>query len=119
MNDKAILIVDDDPDLCSLLTNVLKRLQFYIDCAYSWNEASQKIKDLNPFMILLDHNLPDGKGLNLISSIKKKHKCKVIIMSADPSPIVKTLALKRGADDYIEKPFKFEEISAIVLEHNN
>jgi DNA-binding response OmpR family regulator len=40
-------------------------------------------------------------------------------MSADPSPFIKTLALKRGADDYIEKPFKGEEISNRVLEYEN
>ncbi|HEY2350515.1 MAG TPA: response regulator [Puia sp.] len=119
MKGRAILIVDDDPYLCTLLTNVFERLQFQVECANSLNEALQIIGKLKPFLVLLDHYLPDGKGLNLINNIKKKYHCRVIVMSADPSPFIKTLALKRGADDYIEKPFKGDEISNRVLEYEN
>lgn len=114
MNQKSILIVDDDPDLCTLMTNALKRLHFLVECTYSLKDGLKRISEIQPFLIFLDHNLPDGKGLNVINNIKKKSRCKVIVMSADPSHFVRTLALKRGADDFIEKPFKTEDITTIA-----
>ena len=114
MNSNAILVVDDDPDLCMLMANALKRLQFRVECANTLNEGIEKIMEFHPFLIFLDHNLPDGKGINFINRLKEKIKCKVIVMSADPSPLLRSIAIKRGADDFIEKPFKTDALKGIL-----
>ena len=107
---KTVLIIDDEKDLCRLLTIALKREKFGVDCAYSLAEARSKLLE-HPSIVLLDNNLPDGSGLDFFKEhLDAFHKSCVIMISADVKPETKKDALREGISIFLQKPF---EVGAI------
>ena len=100
-----LLLVDDEIDICLLLTGVLQKLGFQTAYAHSLKEAKEKLLVGNDYAaIFLDLNLPDGVGYKLIPEIKKvNRKAKVIVLSAYDSE--RTKIDQKGADFFIAKPF--------------
>jgi DNA-binding response OmpR family regulator len=115
MNTLTILIVDDDPDLCHLLGGILRMKKFEVGVAPDLRTASDCIKDINPSIIFLDHNLPDGTGIDFISTINEiNNQIKIVVMTADSTPGIETKALSMGADHFLVKPFSFAIINNVV-----
>ena len=111
---QTVLIIDDERDLCSLLTIALKKEKFYVECAYSLAEASKKLLR-HPSIVLLDNNLPDGSGLDFF----KEHpnaffKSCVIMISADVKPETKKEALREGIRFFLQKPFAVRTIKEAI-----
>jgi DNA-binding response OmpR family regulator len=107
---RKILIVDDEHDFCDLIILMLQREPYHIDCAYTLKEASGFLKKETPDVVLLDHNLPDGTGLEFFKKRKGAfHDTKVILMSADPSAETKRQAEDVGIQ-FLEKPFGIRKI---------
>ena len=110
-----ILIVDDDPDLCHLLGGILRTRNFNVGVAPDLESATHCIAELNPSIIFLDHNLPDGTGIEFIKTINALNKhIKVIVMTADSTPGIETKALNQGADHFLVKPFSYAIINRVV-----
>ena len=88
---------------------------FLFDLASDFRSASDRIALYNYDCIVLDINLPDGNGFNLLEILHKEGKTEgVIILSARDSLDDKLKGLALGADDYLTKPFYFSELNARI-----
>ena len=114
---RRILIIDDEKDLCELVHLILKDESFQIDCAYSIQQGIAKWEDQLPHIVLLDHRLPDGLGLDILEKYPTLlNKTKVIMITADTMPKTKTLALSMGIHFFIQKPFSLKLIGKLINE---
>jgi len=117
MSDLTILIVDDDPDLCHLLGGILRMRTFKVGVAPDLKTATDCIQQIKPSLIFLDHNLPDGTGIDFISHINSFDKnIKIVVMTADSTPGIDTRAMANGADHFLVKPFTHAIVNGVVDE---
>ena len=118
--DKAackILIVDDEGDVCYLLSKLLKQKELEFEHVNTLAQAEILLKEETPDIVFLDHNLPDGLGINFIDYIKDNYPyIKIVMITAHDSAMTKNRALKKGADLFITKPFTSEQIYNCVDE---
>ncbi|MCM2282495.1 MAG: response regulator transcription factor [Bdellovibrionaceae bacterium] len=109
-----ILIVEDHSTLRTTLHSILQAEGFEVEMAEDLAAARQRLKPI-PDLILLDWMLPDGQGIDLLSTLPKSEpRAAVIILSARADTIDKVLGLEMGAHDYITKPFEPRELIARV-----
>lgn len=112
----SILIIDDELEVCQLLELFLTKKSKKAAHAVTLKEGEKKFRDMKPDLLLLDHNLPDGYGIQNIPAFKKEFPdSKIVIMSAMSD--LKTQALEKGADYFIEKPISFSALNAILMHH--
>lgn len=110
-----ILIVEDEPQMLENMKQTLELEHYTVESAPDYATASNKINNYDYDCILLDINLPDGNGLQLLSQLKSLGKIDaVIIVSAKNSLDDRLLGLNEGADDYLAKPFHMAELHARV-----
>ena len=110
-----ILIVDDDRIVRNNLLQHLVLEGYSVDAASTSEEALEQIGSNEYDCILLDLNLPDGDGLNILRELKREKKeCGVIILSSRTETEDRISGLNLGADDYIPKPFSMRELSARI-----
>jgi len=108
---RDILIVEDEKDLCELLSDVLRPKRYNVSVANTKKEAMASLKRSPPDLVFLDLKLPDGDGMDLISKIKKTNpKTTINIISAYGSEESKEAAKKKGVYNFIDKPFTEKEI---------
>lgn len=111
---RKILIIEDDRGLNQGIVMALKREEYdFIQC-YSLLEAKKILKNEKTDLILLDINLPDGNGYDLLREIKEKYSYPVIIVTANDMEIDEVMGLELGADDYITKPFSLMVLRARI-----
>ena len=110
-----ILIVEDERSMAEILRRMLLQERCVVECASTYSAAEEKIALYGYDCILLDINLPDGSGLDLLERIKASDRHGgVIIISARDSIDDKVAGLGAGADDYLAKPFHLAELSARI-----
>ncbi len=114
------LIVEDEIDICFLLTGILRKKNLQTSFVNTIHEAQILLKTSHPAIIFIDNNLPDGYGVDFIQQIKYTHpSIKIIMITADDTLANKNKALNTGADFFIGKPFTRDAINKtldIVLE---
>ncbi len=111
-----ILLVEDETELAKSILRFFKDQQFLCEWVFNFDQAKEKISLHSYDCILLDLNLPGGKGLDLLEHLRKQQKEDgVIIISANNSIEDKIKGLHIGADDYLTKPFHLSELSARVF----
>ena len=109
------LIIDDEIDICYLLSGILRNKNIQSNYVNSLGEAAQALKKYDPEIIFLDNHLPDGMGVDFISQLKKNHPAsKVIMITAYDTPADRRRALVEGADLFIAKPFSRDVIYQTV-----
>lgn len=115
MANELILVVDDDNDLREFTVSCLREEGFKVIEAKNGREAIDAIQE-NPLkMVLLDLNLPDIDGEDVLQKIKNKDRLlPVIVISGKQSVSSKVLTLGLGADDYITKPYSEDELIARI-----
>ena len=108
-----ILIVEDDKIVAKQLSKLLSAEKYSCDIAYGYKDA-QKCVDKNSYgLILLDWNLGDGDGLELLKEIREfEIKTPVLMLSANSEIDDKVAVLDSGADDYLCKPYSNVELLA-------
>ena len=109
-----ILVVDDDQNICELLTLYLEKEGYTVVCANDGLEALEVFKDENPDLIILDIMLPGMDGKDVCKQIKRKDDVPILMLSAKAETFDKVLCLELGADDYVVKPFEAKELVARV-----
>lgn len=103
---KRVLIVDDEADICLLLSGLLRRLGYQPTCANFIEDGRQCLHSQRFDAIFLDLNLPDGLGFDLLPIIKEEQTdAKVIMISAFDGQTERRRATEQGADYFIGKPF--------------
>ena len=114
---RKALIVDDETDICYLLSNILKQKNIQTVFAGSLAEADRVLKTSGYFYyVFLDNHLPDGLGINQIKRWKDKFPCThVIMITAHDSYEERRKASKDGADDFIAKPFSKDIILKAIV----
>jgi DNA-binding response OmpR family regulator len=114
---KSILIIDDETDLCELIRLILKDQNYKVSCAFSLEEGKKKWTKLEPAVILLDQNLPDGSGLSLVElNPSLLLNSRVIMITADSRPETKNRAEMARIDHFIQKPFSLKLIRELLKE---
>ena len=105
------LIVDDEIDVCYLLSSILKFKNLQASYVNSIGEAKRVLKEDHHSIIFLDNHLPDGFGVNFIREIKKLDPgIKIIMITAQDTNNDKNEAYEQGVDQFIGKPFTRETI---------
>lgn len=108
---KKILIVDDDRELRDHLTEVLEADGYQTEGAASAKEAHEKLSAEEFDIVLLDYMMPKKSGIDALIEIKGlRPKAKVVMITAFASIENAIEAIKKGASDYISKPFKIEHL---------
>lgn len=109
--DTTVLIIDDEPDICFMLSSILKKKALASVSVHTIGEAGTYLRVKTPSLVFLDNNLPDGKGIDFLRGIKKDYpEVKVVMITAYDTYFDKTDALMRGADEFIGKPFTRQNI---------
>lgn len=110
-----ILIVEDEVRLSGVLQKGLKKLGFAVDAAYDGEEALYSVQINSYDLIILDLNLPKIGGFDVLKKIRTNNDTtKILILSAKNQVEDKVRGLDLGANDYLEKPFDFLELSARI-----
>lgn len=122
MENKKILVVDDDQNICELLRLYLEKDGFETVVANDGGQALQLAQIHNPDLILLDIMLPVLDGWQVCREIRKTSNVPIIMLTAKGETFDKVLGLELGADDYVTKPFDTKEVVArmkAVLRRSN
>ncbi len=108
-----VLLVEDDHVLGSAIHSHIEHQGHGVDWVTRLDEASDACRTVEYGVILLDLSLPDGRGLDFLGALRKRHdKTPVIITTAQDQVAVRIDGLNAGADDYLVKPFDLGELTA-------
>lgn len=105
-------IIDDEKDICYLLSNMLRQKAIKTESASTLGEAMIALQGKDPEIIFLDNHLPDGLGVNFIKRLKHDHPLsKIIMVTAHDTASDRTKAMNEGADYFMGKPFSREAVN--------
>lgn len=108
-----LLLIDDDQELCELLSSWLTQEGFQITACHDTASARRALAAQAPDAVVLDVMLPDGNGLELLKQLRSEHaELPVLMLSARGEPLDRILGLELGADDYLAKPCDPRELTA-------
>jgi two-component system, OmpR family, response regulator CpxR len=108
-----LLLIDDDQELCELLTSWLSQEGFHVRACHDGLSARKALSESSPDAVVLDVMLPDGSGLELLKQLRNDHPdLPVLMLSARGEPLDRILGLELGADDYLAKPCDPRELTA-------
>lgn len=114
---KTILIVDDEKELCKILSDSLSQNHYRMLVAFDGKRALQLVKEEKPDLILLDIKMPRMNGIEVLKKIKKmKKEIVVIMLTAHGTLETARKAMKLGAYDYLTKPFDLFNLKSLVKE---
>lgn len=110
-----ILLVEDETEVANALWRKLKQMDFAVDCVGSLAEARGIMGVYRYSLIILDRRLPGGDGVALVPEIRKTQTgARILILSACDKTEEIVSAFEGGADDYLTKPFHFDELLARI-----
>jgi len=108
-----LLLIDDDVELCELLSSWLAHEGFQVRACHDGQSARRALAEAAPAAVVLDVMLPDGSGLELLKQLRSEHaELPVLMLSARGEPLDRILGLELGADDYLAKPCDPRELTA-------
>ncbi|MGD0646117.1 MAG: response regulator [Candidatus Bathyarchaeia archaeon] len=114
---KTILVIDDDKSILRTFTRILQKTGYDIDVAETGKEAIEKAENRHYDLALVDIRLPDMDGTELLAKLKKQLQYTVKIMiTGFPSLETGVKALDEGADAYLVKPVKPQELLMLLEE---
>ena len=113
--DRRILIIDDQRPILMTLEALLKRHDYEVDTAPTWSQGLKLLSSKSPALLLLDLQLPDAEGLEVLDQIKTEFPgTQVIILTAHDSLRNAIESIKRGAYHFISKPYAPEELLSLI-----
>ena len=113
-NNKMIYVIDDEQDICQLVSQELQQFGYCVRSFTTGTQACPAIRPPPPALCIIDLRLPDIDGMELVKQLCDTHNVGVMILSGRNSVPDKGLGLELGADDYIVKPFIPRELVARV-----
>jgi two-component system, OmpR family, KDP operon response regulator KdpE len=119
--DPHILVIDDEPQILRALRTILTAKHYRVSTANRGEEGLALAAASQPDLIILDLGLPDLSGFEVCARLREWTQTPIIVLSVRDAEKDKVLALDRGADDYLTKPFGIEELLArirVALRHS-
>lgn len=113
-NEPIILVIDDEVQILRALRKILTESHFRVQVAATGEEGLAMAAVQPPDVIILDLNLPDMDGTQVCAQLRQWTLTPIIVLSARDEQRQKVLALDKGADDYLTKPFGIDELLARV-----
>jgi len=110
----AILIIDDDTELCELVTEYLEDEGLVVDSVHDGVAGVERCLADEPDLVILDVMLPGLGGFAVLSKIRETSKVPVIMLTARGEEVDRIVGLEMGADDYLPKPFNPRELVARI-----
>jgi two-component system response regulator CpxR len=109
-----LLLIDDDAELCALLSEFLKREGFTVDCEHEGNRGLERAGQPGVDLVVLDVMLPGIDGFEILRRLRTHSKVPVIMLTARGEDVDRIVGLEIGADDYLAKPFNPRELAARI-----
>jgi two-component system response regulator CpxR len=109
-----LLIIDDDRELCELLTDYLGGEGFTVETVHHGEEGAEQALAGHHTLVVLDVMLPGMNGFDVLRKIREKSSVPVIMLTARGDDIDRIVGLELGADDYLPKPFNPRELIARI-----
>lgn len=110
----SILVVDDDPRLCRLVSRQLTREGYSVRTAGGGEDMRRMIAEACPDLVILDLMLPGEDGFSLARELRAQSSVGIVMLTGKTDTIDKIVGLEIGADDYVTKPFDERELLARV-----
>ena len=114
MNEKPILVVDDEPEILRAVRSGLRAQGYRVETAPNGEEALRMASTEAPSLVVLDVMMPGMNGIEVCKRFREWSNVPIIVLSALGQERQKVLALDAGADDYLTKPFGMDELTARV-----
>lgn len=115
LNQKVrILIVEDDPDMAELISDLVEAEGWLPTCARSAEEADEILAKDRMQLVLVDHNLPGTSGRTFAQRLRSQIDIGIVMVTAAGSAADRVLGLETAADDYVVKPFEPIELTARI-----
>src|SRR4029077_21128726 len=111
---ERILVIDDDVELCSLISEYLEAEGFAVDCVHDGESGLQKSKAGNYLLAVLDVMLPGINGFEVLHRVRAVSRLPVLLLTARGEEVDRIVGLEIGADDYLPKPFNPRELLARI-----
>ena len=112
-----IFIIEDEPSIIQLIQHNLEKNGFIVSSSLNGNDGLKELKKFQPDLLLLDWMLPDLSGIEICKSIRKDNSFKnlpIIMLTAKGEEEDKIKGLDSGVDDYLTKPFSFNELKSRI-----
>jgi len=114
-DNNKVLIVDDELDICYLLSGMLKQRNFQPGYVNSISAATAALRENAPALLFLDNHLPDGFGLEFIPYVKENYpEIKIIMITAHDGAVERKKAYEGGVDLFIAKPLTRKMINDAI-----
>lgn len=115
MNSKNIILVEDDPDVCFVLKEILSSRFKQVDVAHDGNEGYELIQQKSPHIVLSDVTMPNSSGVEMVRRLRANgNNVPVVFLTAHNEKDTLLSAIRLGAFDFINKPFKIEELMKTI-----
>jgi DNA-binding response OmpR family regulator len=112
MRNMRILVVDDDPEIVSFVKRGLAYEGYTVDTAADGPEALSKAREREPDLVVLDIMMPGIDGIEVAKRLRQGGDVPILMLTAKGTVADKVTGLESGADDYLVKPFAFDELLA-------
>ncbi len=113
MTARRILLVEDEADIARALVRGLSRESYLVDHAATLRQARALMAEADHPMVVVDRILPDGDGVDLCRALRAQgSQAMILLLTARDAIADRVEGLRAGADDYLTKPFAFEELLA-------
>jgi len=109
-----VLVVDDDPRVCRLLSRYLGREGYAVNTTSNGEELHRLVATERPDLVILDLVMPGKDGLTLARELRSQSDVAIIMLTGKTETVDKVVGLELGADDYVTKPFDERELLARV-----
>ncbi len=114
MTEQRILVIDDDHELCELVTEYVSAEGFLVDAVHDGEAGLREALAGNYALVLLDVMLPGTNGFEVLRRLRTRSMIPVIMLTARGDDVDRIVGLEMGADDYLPKPFNPRELVARI-----
>lgn len=114
MSEQRILVIDDDHELCELVTEYVSAEGFVVDAVHDGETGLRKALADDYALVLLDVMLPGASGFEVLRRLRTRSMLPVIMLTARGDDVDRIVGLEMGADDYLPKPFNPRELVARI-----
>ncbi|MDO8586090.1 MAG: response regulator transcription factor [Armatimonadota bacterium] len=114
MTKQKVLIIDDEENVCELISLYFSKAGYDVVCAADGSEGLDRLRDQRPDIVILDLMLPGMDGIDVCKEIRKTSNVPLVMLTARVDEVDRVLGLEIGADDYVTKPFSPRELLARI-----